>query len=670
MHSTRVASVLALVSCAGLACFAAAQAPKIDPPEGSSGTRPLPATWPSHDDALAFDSGLVGHDGSVDGPMVVFSELVRVPDALWLRLRFDAVTLSGDPAANGAYLRITSLLDGSTQTLNAEHAAQWANSSAYFNGENVLLEIVAYPNTGACRVAMSRVTVGDLSFDSRSICGATDDRTLLNDNRLGRHSIGCTSWLINDFNTMFLTAGHCGAVAGDVMMFNVPLSTAAGGLVNPPASDQFVVDATSTQFVNGGVGNDWCYFGVFANSGTGKTPYQSYGVRFTLGNAPAGGTPTIRVSGYGTVSSPVSLTWQQVGKTHTGPYAGLLGTNVRYSVDTTGGNSGSPVFNESTQTAIGIHTHAGCTTGAGSYNNGTAIQLAGLQAALANPLGICKSGKGAVSGPIFVGGDRANNFGTTNATSGVFGRVSVAPVAVQGLAYDRNAGVFYAVDLNRNLYTVDRTAGAFTLLGAVTGTTAVLNGLGYDPVGGVLYAIAQATGQLFTINTATRAAAAVGAPGGGTIGALEWDTLDGTLYGINDAGGSKLVTINTTTGAQTVVGTLGAGATDCNGLAYKEDVDALYTINAATGQMLKVNKSTGAATVVGATGGMFGSAFGMSCVNACPADFNGDTFVNGEDYDEFVALFVAGDAGADFDHNEFVNGDDFDQFVEAFVRGC
>ena len=60
----------------------------------------------------------------------------------------------------------------------------------------------------------------------------------------------------------------------------------------------------------------------------------------------------------------------------------------------------------------------------------------------------------------------------------------------------------------------------------------------------------------------------------------------------------------------------------------------------------------------------------MSCVNACPADFNGDTFVNGEDYDEFVALFVAGDAGADFDHNEFVNGDDFDQFVEAFVRGC
>ncbi len=55
---------------------------------------------------------------------------------------------------------------------------------------------------------------------------------------------------------------------------------------------------------------------------------------------------------------------------------------------------------------------------------------------------------------------------------------------------------------------------------------------------------------------------------------------------------------------------------------------------------------------------------------ACPADFNGDGFVTGEDYDAFVAGFEAGDSAADFDANGFVNGDDFDGFIAAFVAGC
>ncbi len=54
----------------------------------------------------------------------------------------------------------------------------------------------------------------------------------------------------------------------------------------------------------------------------------------------------------------------------------------------------------------------------------------------------------------------------------------------------------------------------------------------------------------------------------------------------------------------------------------------------------------------------------------CPADFDGNTFVNGDDFDSFVQLFVDGSQGADFDHNCFVNGDDFDNFVNFFVAGC
>jgi len=54
----------------------------------------------------------------------------------------------------------------------------------------------------------------------------------------------------------------------------------------------------------------------------------------------------------------------------------------------------------------------------------------------------------------------------------------------------------------------------------------------------------------------------------------------------------------------------------------------------------------------------------------CPSDYNLNGFVNGIDFDEFVAAFDAGDCTADWDNNGFVNGEDFDGFVAAFEAGC
>ncbi len=54
----------------------------------------------------------------------------------------------------------------------------------------------------------------------------------------------------------------------------------------------------------------------------------------------------------------------------------------------------------------------------------------------------------------------------------------------------------------------------------------------------------------------------------------------------------------------------------------------------------------------------------------CPADFNDDGFVNGDDYDAFATLFDSADPGADFNHDGFVNGDDYDAFASAFDAGC
>jgi len=55
---------------------------------------------------------------------------------------------------------------------------------------------------------------------------------------------------------------------------------------------------------------------------------------------------------------------------------------------------------------------------------------------------------------------------------------------------------------------------------------------------------------------------------------------------------------------------------------------------------------------------------------ACPADFNRDGFVTGEDFDGYVAAFEAGTTDADFNGDGFVNADDFDAFVDAFEAGC
>ncbi|HEX6813439.1 MAG TPA: hypothetical protein VF384_17605 [Planctomycetota bacterium] len=344
------------------------------------------------------DSGLVGNQNPAAAalgiPEVVWSTVVSVPQAAWVRLTYVGVLLSGAPdrGSDGSFLRITSMLDGQKQTQHLLHVGQWQDTSAYFNGDSVLVEILACPGTGNNRLMIGDVIAGPSQPASTdSICGGADNRVLSTDNRTARNQpTGCTSWMINDCNHCFLTAGHC-ASGLQLIEFNVPLSTSSGSLQHPGPQHQYAVDPASRQTNGGqGIGNDWCYFGVFANSTTNLTPFQAYGGQAfdVLPMPPPVSSQSIRITGYGSTSSPVSPTWTQVQKTHAGPYASFAGTTVRYVTDTTGGNSGSPVILDGTNDTIGIHTHAGCTSTGGS-NHGTGSNHAGLQAALANPLGVC-----------------------------------------------------------------------------------------------------------------------------------------------------------------------------------------------------------------------------------------------------------------------------------------
>lgn len=348
---------------------------------------------------VAIDSGLRANGSTspntVGVPQVVWSTVVTVPRAAWLRLHYGGVLLAGarDRGGDGSFLRITSLLDQHVQTQHLAHVGQWQDSSAYFNGDSVLVELLAHQGTGQNRLVIREVAHGPRDLPAPdSICGPTDDRQLSNDPRVARlMPIGCTGWLIDDCNHCLLTAGHCTGSSMQVVQFNVPLSTSSGSTVSPPPSDQYAVDPASVQTNGGqGVGNDWGYFGVFPNSTTGQTPFQRQGGQsFSLMTPPpVSAGLNIRITGNGSTSSPVSPTWYLVQKTHVGPYATFTGSTVRYVTDTTGGNSGSPVILENTGAAIGIHTHGGCSS-TGGQNSGTGYNHTALQGALANPQGVC-----------------------------------------------------------------------------------------------------------------------------------------------------------------------------------------------------------------------------------------------------------------------------------------
>ncbi|MCZ6601260.1 MAG: hypothetical protein O7A07_10485 [Acidobacteria bacterium] len=303
----------------------------------------------------------------------------------WVRVFFGSETQLPPEAS----IRLTSLQDGAQQSLSAETLAQWQNSSAYFNGPEVLVELISPPGGDGGRVVVVGLWAGVSVYVTESIC-FSDGRILSSDARAARLLFqGCTGWLLNE---CLVTAGHCMA-GNNVVQFNVPLSSVFGVVNHPPPSDQYSVDTGSQQFFDPGIGvppgDDWAYFGVFPNSQTGLTPLQAQGAHYVLAsNTPAAVNQSLRLTGYGVDSTPSENS--QVQQTEAGPLHDFFETTLAYQVDTTGGSSGSAVEEEGSQRVIGIHTNAGCTASGGD-NFGTAINHFGFQDALRNPVGVCAS---------------------------------------------------------------------------------------------------------------------------------------------------------------------------------------------------------------------------------------------------------------------------------------
>ena len=360
------------------------------------------AELPRRTEQVTWNSGTHNGRGSLQGDGVEAAELavrdvISVPGVPWMQLQFTRANLG-----NKSRIEITSKLDGSTQILDAKTFQQWGGRSAYFNGDAVEVRLLVGPQDRKVRVGVRSVVVGEWGPPAnKSICGPSDNRVDSTDSRVGRiDPIGCTGWMVNNGN--LLTAGHCLAGSGNTTFSVQPPKSLSNGTVQfPPADRQYSIIQSSFNYANGGVGNDWGSFAVNNNSQTGLQPMAAHGsfaIRQDLSPS------TIRITGFGTDSGIDNQSLQ----THTGANTGSSGTTMRYNADTTGGNSGSPVIDEATNEAVGIHTHGGCSSSGGN-NSGTSFFNSAAWAA-------ATAGGGGGSGP----GDPSCPAGTIDLNSLTF----------------------------------------------------------------------------------------------------------------------------------------------------------------------------------------------------------------------------------------------------------
>jgi hypothetical protein len=326
-----------------------------------------------------FDSGVVRNTGPRAAAVISFP--VQVEGARSLRLHFAAIEMP----ERGAFLQVTSVLDGAQQRLTAARCREWRNSTCYFNGGDVQVEVVADPGSGPCRVALDRVEVdAEQPSDSLVHC-SIDDRVLSRDPRVGRTlPLFCTAFLIDDCRHGFLTAGHC---VLDVVEFNVPISDAQGNAGHPPPEDQYAIDTNCSVSVNGGVGNDYAYSAFHPNPNTGLKPFQKQQACFRVAPSVPTIDPsiTIRVTGCGTDPTPPERNF--VRQTSLGGFVWQDPATLGFQNFIRPGNSGSPVIWEQQQTVLGIVTHLGCQTD--GFNFGTSVDHGGIRAAIADPGALC-----------------------------------------------------------------------------------------------------------------------------------------------------------------------------------------------------------------------------------------------------------------------------------------
>ena len=314
-----------------------------------------------------LDSGK--HANNSDELQLVYSDSVAVDSAVWLRLYFGQVSLP-----EGSFVRVTSVFDEDYQELDGDMMIEWSDSTAYFNGDTLLVDMFAAPHTVGNQIVLERVgfELGDmegLDYQHCGICNG-DDRSPSNEDFSARlMPVGCSGSIYHR-DSCRLSAGHC-ARSGLTAQFRVPPSSSGGSPRHPPASEQFPV--RQYRYTNGGVGNDWMVMTTGTNH-LGETAYERYGELRDIAEAlPASGSSDIW--GYG--QSWIYPTRSQTQQHSPGSIMSRLGSYYTMMNDATFGQSGSGYLQS--DELIGIITHC---NESGCGNIATRIDNHGLQNAI------------------------------------------------------------------------------------------------------------------------------------------------------------------------------------------------------------------------------------------------------------------------------------------------
>jgi len=170
--------------------------------------------------------------------------------------------------------------------------------------------------------------------------------------------------------------------------------------------------------------------------------------------------------------------------------------------------------------------------------------------------------------------------------------------------------LLYGTDSPARLYAIDPSAGTATLLGQVSGHTAVGSTVGPD---GNVWAISlDPQGLLYTIDPGTVTATDIGAIGFSNEGQPSFDT-SGNLFTYSVGGGSdSLYQLDPTTAQPTLIGPVGYSI-----YASAFCGDTLYVFSGGTTRIIAtVDTTTGTATVISSYGApVTGSIQSAAC---CP----------------------------------------------------
>ncbi|MEZ5963466.1 MAG: trypsin-like peptidase domain-containing protein [Planctomycetota bacterium] len=306
--------------------------------------------------ATPADSGLLDNPDSRS--RVVWSMTLAGKGDSWQRVELGACALPP-----GSML-VVGLADRSAvQHLDANSLRAYGSRSCFFDGGDLRLDLVAGPRTVGNRVVVVAVEHG-LELAPQTLCGS-DDRVLSSDPRVGRTwPTRCTGFLI--LPDLGVTAGHC-VNANDVIEWNVPLSDPNGTPRQAAPRDQYPIQWVASRYAGSGSSNDWAVFRIGINSETGKLPNHDRGFTWFQLGSPSLVQPfdAVSITGYGEVAPPVDPRWNSVQKRHAGAVMQNLmqppdPTVLFTAVDTSGGNSGSPVVLDRSGRVVAVHTNGFC----------------------------------------------------------------------------------------------------------------------------------------------------------------------------------------------------------------------------------------------------------------------------------------------------------------------